>query len=65
MNEDKIEERYLQNLAFKKVDKIVTISDITMWSVRELFPEHKDKILMICNGIDTKKFMRNQKKIQI
>lgn len=37
LNEDKIEERYLQNLAFKKVDKIVTISDITMWSVRELF----------------------------
>lgn len=61
LNEDKIEERYLQNLAFKKVDKIVTISDITMWSVRELFPEHKDKILMICNGIDTKKIYEKSK----
>ena len=50
--EDKTEERMLQNEAFYKADRIVTISDITTQSVRELFPEHKDKIRIIYNGID-------------
>lgn len=56
--ENKTEERYLQNLAFKKADKIVTISDITTQSVLDLFPEYKDKIIMICNGVDTKKIIK-------
>lgn len=53
--EEKTEERQLQNEAFYKADKIVTISDITTQSVRELFPEHKDKIRIIYNGIDIDK----------
>ena len=46
------EERLLQSEAFKKADRIVAISDITMQSLLDLFPEHKDKFVMLCNGID-------------
>jgi len=46
------EERALQNEAFRKVNRIVTISDITTQSLSDLFPEHKHKLQMICNGID-------------
>lgn len=49
---DKTEERMLQEMAFQKVDKIVSISDITTQSLRDLFPNHKDKIEIIYNGID-------------
>lgn len=41
-----------QNKAFYKADKIITISDITTQSIIDLFPEHKDKICMISNGVD-------------
>ena len=47
-----IEERELQNNAFYKAKRIVAISDITTSSIEELFPEHKDKIRTIYNGID-------------
>ncbi|MBQ8626320.1 MAG: glycosyltransferase [Agathobacter sp.] len=50
--EDKQEERQLQKEAFKKANRIVTISDITTQSVIDLFPEYKDKIHIIYNGID-------------
>lgn len=46
------EERELQNMAFHKANKIVAISDITMQSLAELFPEHKDKFELIYNGVD-------------
>lgn len=46
------EERLLQSEAFGKADKIVAISDITMQSLLDLFPEHKEKMVMLCNGID-------------
>lgn len=49
---DKAEERALQEEAFHKVDKIVSISDITTESLTELFPNHSDKIEIIYNGID-------------
>ena len=52
LDESKSEERYLQKLSLKKADKIVTISDITTQSVIDLYPEYKDKVTMICNGID-------------
>lgn len=55
---DKTEERALQNRAFYKADRIVTISDITTQSVRELFPEHKDKVRVIYNGIDIEKIRK-------
>lgn len=53
--DDKREERQLQNEAFYKAARIVTISDITTQSVKELFPEHKEKIRIIYNGIDIDK----------
>lgn len=46
------EERELQNMAFHKANKIVAISDVTMQSLAELFPEHKDKFELIYNGVD-------------
>ena len=49
---DKTEEQELQNEAFYKVNKIVSISDITTQSLKELFPDHKSKIRVIYNGLD-------------
>lgn len=46
------EERFLQREAFGKADKIVAISDITMQSLLDLFPDYKEKMIMLCNGID-------------
>lgn len=51
-SDEKTEERQLQSLAFKKADRIVAISDITTQSLLDLFPEHKDKLRIIYNGID-------------
>ncbi len=56
--EDKKEERQLQDEAFRKADRIVTISDITTQSVLELFPNHRDKIHIIYNGIDVAEVRR-------
>ncbi len=56
--EDKTEERQLQNTAFYKADKIVTISDITTQSVLDLFPEHREKIQIIYNGVDIERVRR-------
>lgn len=53
--EDMTEERELQNEAFYKAKRIVAISDITTQSIESLFPEHKDKIRTIYNGIDIEK----------
>lgn len=50
--EDKQEERMLQDKAFYKADRIVAISDITTQYIQELFPAHRDKIRVIYNGID-------------
>lgn len=46
------EERQLQDEAFEKADVIVSISDITTQSLKELFPKHVDKIREIYNGLD-------------
>ncbi len=43
----------LQREAFRKVDRIVAISDITEQSLRELFQEQQEKIRVIYNGINT------------
>lgn len=51
---NKKEERELQNQAFYKADRIVAISDITTQSLIDLFPEHREKIRVIYNGIDLK-----------
>lgn len=52
---DKKEELDLQRDAFKKTTKIVSISDITTESIIDLFPESRDKIVEIYNGIDVDK----------
>lgn len=52
--DNKKEERELQREAFCKADRIVTISDITTQSIIDLFPEHREKVRVIYNGIDLK-----------
>lgn len=47
--------RKKQNTAFNNIQTIVAISDITEKSVRELFPQHKSKIIKLYNGIDTER----------
>lgn len=59
--DDKTEEYALQDKAFEKVDKIVSISDITTESLERLFPRHKDKIEVIYNGIDIKRIRERAK----
>lgn len=58
---DKIEERTLQEEAFRKVDKIVSISDITTESLVALFPNHRNKIEVIYNGIDVEEIREKAK----
>ncbi len=50
---DKKEERALQEEAFCKAERIVSISDLTTQSLIDLFPKHKDKLRVIYNGLDT------------
>lgn len=58
---DKTEERALQDEAFCKVDRIVSISDITTQSLLDLFPNHKDRIEIIYNGIDVEGIRKKAK----
>lgn len=46
------EEKELQREAFNKASRIVAISDITIQSLIDVFPEYKEKIRVIYNGID-------------
>ncbi len=48
-------DKYLQDKAFDKVKKIVAISDNTMQSLEDLFPQHRHKMVKIYNGIDIDK----------
>lgn len=52
VDEKVLRERKRQDIAFEKVKKIVAISDITDQSLKELFPNHIEKIVKIYNGID-------------
>lgn len=49
--------RYLQRRAFRKVDRIVAISESTRKSLMEVFPEFADKIILIYNGFDTENIL--------
>lgn len=53
--ENMLEERMLQKNAFEKVEKIIAISDITYQSIIDLYPEYKEKVVLLCNGIDVKR----------
>lgn len=54
----KLRDRKRQDLAFEKAKKIVVISDNTEKSVMDLFPNHKDKLVKIYNGIDVNRVRR-------
>lgn len=53
-----IEEHDQQNRMYDKAKKIIVISDRTERSVLDVFPEQKDKLVKIYNGIDTGKVRR-------
>ncbi len=59
--DDKKEEYELQDKSFEKVDKIVSISDITTEALARLFPRHRHKIEVIYNGIDIKSIREKAK----
>lgn len=58
---DKQEEYALQNTSFYKANRIVSISDITTQSLIELFPEHKDKLRVLYNGLDIQRVTQKSK----
>lgn len=55
--------RFMQQKQYKKVDKIVAISNNTYQSIIEVYPEFKDKTLIINNSFDFKdiKKLANEK----
>lgn len=55
------EEKGLQNRAFYKADRIVAVSDVVEKSLLNLFPEHRERILKIYNGIDVEIIQRRAK----
>lgn len=55
------EELALQDKAFYKTDRIVSISDITTESLEALFPQHKSRIRILLNGLDIEKVRRKAK----
>ena len=57
-NPELAEEWKLQDEAFEKADRIVAISDITRQSLEELFPRHREKLRVICNGIDVERIRK-------
>ena len=61
--ENKAEEYELQKKAFEKADQIVSISDITTESLEMLFPECKDKMKVIYNGLDIQNVREKSKEI--
>lgn len=57
------EERKLQAEAFYKADRIVSISDITTQSLVDLFPEHKERLRILYNGIDIEKVRKKAEEL--
>ena len=53
-----LRERKRQDIAFYKVKKIVVISDLTEQSLKELFPNHQEKLVKIYNGVDINKIKK-------
>lgn len=47
--------RHLQDKAFARAGKIVAISDVTACSIRDLFPQHADKLVEIYNAVDVER----------
>lgn len=55
---DMSEECELQRKAFKSVNRIIPISDITKQSIEDIFPEFKNKTELLPNGIDVERIKR-------
>lgn len=53
-----IEEHEQQNQMYNKAKKIIVISDRTEKSVVDVFPDQKNKLVKIYNGIDTQRVRR-------
>lgn len=51
--EGMLRKRKKQDIAFDKVRKIVAISNFTEKSIKDLFPNHANKVMKIYNGVDT------------
>ncbi len=51
--------RFLQNLSFRKADKIVAISQNTRNSIISLFPKYKNKVQVIYNGTDVDAILKS------
>lgn len=54
-----MEERKLQKEAFYKANRIVSISDITTQSLKEIFPEHENRIRVIYNGANIEEIRKS------
>lgn len=57
--------KIFQRKSFKRVNKIVTISENTYNSVKEVFPEYKNKLLIINNGLDLSKMIEKSSEIKL
>lgn len=49
---NELREKVRQEVAFQNIQTIVSISDITTQSIKDLFPNHEDKIVQIPNGLN-------------
>jgi glycosyltransferase involved in cell wall biosynthesis len=50
--------RQLQYLAWEQADKIVTISNMSLQTIKDVFPDFNDKTDIIYNGCDIKRIQR-------
>lgn len=62
-DESLTEERSLQNKALYKANRIIAVSDITEQSLYDVFPDHRDRVHVIYNGVDTEMIERKSKEL--
>lgn len=55
---DMSEERELQRESFKKANRIIAISQNTMESIETIFPEQKNKIILLKNGVNVSRIKK-------
>ncbi len=58
---DMSEERELQREAFHKASRIIAISDVTKQSIEDIYPEQKNKIILLSNRVDVSRINRMAK----
>lgn len=57
--------RLLQGRSFENVKKIISISDVTTRSIRELFPDYADKIVEVYNSVNVKEIREKAKELTL